>query len=106
MLKNRTGSFQEETNLKEEFEALKSQKIPEGTHKKILNIKRVSSCGCGSSAVNYYHAIVPEDYDRYNDRDIVDSEDLYNIQKVAGRVFEGKYYGSVEKHNPYDYHLW
>lgn len=97
---------QEEENLKEMFENIKSQEIPE-TKKKVINFTYVSRCGCGSSSEEFYHAIVPEDYDDVENGDIIDNYDeLVELEEVAGRIYEGRYTGSVEDHNPKGYYEW
>ena len=58
---------QEEENLKEIFENIKSQEIPHKTGKKVINFIYVSKCGCGSTSEGSYHAIVPEDYEDVKD---------------------------------------
>lgn len=98
---------QEEENLKEMFENIKSQEIPHQTGKKVINFTYVSRCGCGSSNERFYHAIVPVDYDDVENGDIIDNYDrMINLKKVAGDIYEGRYRGSVEDHNPYDYYVW
>lgn len=98
---------QEEENLKEMFENIKSQEIPHHTRKKVINFTYVSRCGCGSTFKDPYHAIVPEDYDDIKDGDIVDNSDkMEELERVAGAIYERRYRGSVEDHNPYDYHVW
>ena len=97
---------QEEENLKEMFENIKSQEIPE-TKKKVINFTYVSSCGCGSTSESAYHAIVPEDYEDVKDGDIIDNYDkMGELEDVAGRIYEGRYRGSVEDHNPNNYYEW
>lgn len=97
---------QEEENLKEMFENIKSQEIPE-TKKKVINFTYVSKCGCGSTDGTKYHAIVPEDYDDVENGDIIDNYDeMVELEEVAGEIYEGGYRGSVENHNPYDYYVW
>lgn len=97
---------QEEENLKEMFENIKSQEIPE-TKKKVINFTYISSCGCGSSSENLYHAIVPEDYDDVENGDIIDNYDMMaKLEEVAGEIYKGRYRGSVENHNPNLYHEW
>lgn len=97
---------QEEENLKAIFEDIKSKKIPK-TKKKVINITYVSKCGCGSTDGTKYHAIVPEDYDDVENGDIIDNYDrMAELEKVAGEIYEGRYRGSVEGHNPYDYYVW
>lgn len=97
---------QEEENLKEMFENIKPQEIPE-TKKKVINFTYISKCGCGSSSENLYHAIVPEDYDDVRNDDIIDNYDgMVKLEEVAGEIYEGRYRGSVENHNPYDYYVW
>lgn len=98
---------QEEENLKEIFESIKSQEIPHKTGKKVINFTYVSRCGCGSTFENPYHAIVPEDYDDIKNGDIVDNFDkMVELERVAGRIYEKSYRGSVELHNPYNYNEW
>lgn len=100
---------QEEENLKEMFENIKSQEIPHKTGKKVINFIRVSKCGCGSSSENPYHVIVPEDYHDVENGDIIGSnnyEKMKELEKVAGEIYEGEYTGSVEDHNPNDYYVW
>lgn len=99
---------QKEENLKEMFENIKSQEIPE-TKKKVINFTYVSKCGCGSTSETSYHAIVPEDYKDIEDGDIIDSYDKMKELKevtVTGEIYEGEYTGSVEDHNPDDYYVW
>ena len=99
---------QEEENLKEMFENIKSQEIPHQTGKKVINFTYISRCGCGSSAENNYHAIVPEDYEDVQNGELIDDD--YNkmeaLRGVAGEIYEGEYTGSVEDHNPDDYYVW
>ena len=99
---------QEEENLKEIFENIKSQEIPHQTGKKVINFTYISKCGCGSTSENTYHAIVPEDYNDVEDGDFIDSDydRMKALQDVAGEIYEGKYTGSVEDHNPDDYYVW
>lgn len=98
---------QEEENLKEMFEDIKSQEIPHKTGKKVINFTYVSKCGCGSTSEGAYHAIVPEDYEDVENGDIIDNYDwMVELEEVAGEIYEGGYRGSVEDHNPYDYHVW
>lgn len=96
---------QEEENLKEMFENIKSQEMPE-TKKKVINFTYVSSCGCGSTIENPYHAIVPEDYNDIEDGDIIyDYDKMDALRNVAGTIYKKKYKGSVEDHNP-DNYVW
>ena len=98
--------LQEEDNLKEMYENIKSKEIPE-TRKKVINFTYISKCGCGSTAENDYHAIVPEDYDDVKDGDIIENFDKIDaLQKVAGTIYEEKYTGSVEDHDPDNYYEW
>lgn len=98
---------QEEENLKEMFENIKSQEIPHKTGKKVINITYVSRCGCGATSRNLYHAIVPEDYEDIKDGDIISRPDvMQRLADVAGEIYDGPYKGSVKDHNPYDYHVW
>lgn len=98
---------QEEENLKEMFENIKSQEIPHQTRKKVINFTYVSKCGCGSTSENPYHAIVPEDYNDIKNGDIVDNfNKMEELERVAGRIYEGSYRGSVEGHDPYNYNEW
>lgn len=98
---------QEEENLKEMFENIKSQEISHKTGKKVINITYVSRCGCGSTKKNKYHAIVPEDYDNVENSDIIDNYDkMAELKEVAGEIYEEWYIGSVEDHNPDDYYVW
>lgn len=88
-----------------EFERIK-QEIPE-TKKKVINFTYISKCGCGSIDENKYHAIVPEDYNDIKNGDIVDDIDkMAGLEDVAGTIYKERYRGSVENHNPYDYHVW
>lgn len=98
---------QEEENLKEMFESIKSQEVPE-TKKKVINFTYVSRCGCGSTDENAYHAIVPEDYEDVEDGDFIDDDydKMKALEDVAGTIYEGEYTGSVEDHNPDDYYEW
>lgn len=98
--------LQEEDNLKEIYENIKSKEIPE-TRKKVINFTYISKCGCGSTVENDYHAIVPEDYDDVKDGDIIENFDKMDaLQKVAGTIYEEKYTGSVEDHDPDNYYEW
>lgn len=98
---------QEEENLKEIFENIKSQEIPHKTGKKVINFTYVSKCGCGSTSEGAYHAIVPEDYEDVENGDVIyDFDDMAALKKVAGRIYEDRYTGSVEDHNPEDYYEW
>ena len=97
---------QEEENLKEMFENIKSQEIPHKTGKKVINFIYVSTCGCGSTSEGNYHAIVPEDYYDVEDGDIIDFNKMVGLEKVAGAIYEERYTGSVEDHNPDDYYVW
>lgn len=97
---------QEEENLKEMFENIKSQEIPHKTGKKVINFTYVSRCGCGSSSGNPYHAIVPEGYEDIRDGDILDYDQMVELNKAVGDIYEGEYTGSVEDHNPNDYYVW
>lgn len=97
---------QEEENLKEMFENIKSQEIPQQTRKKVINFTHISKCGCGSSSENLYHAIIPEDYEDVEDGDILDYEEMVSLSRVAGDIYEGEYTGSVEDHNPDNYYVW
>lgn len=96
---------QEEENLKEMFESIKSQKIPE-TKKKVINFTYISKCGCGSTSKNPYHAIVPEDYEDVENGDYLNFDEMNKLEKVAGEIYKGRYRGSVENHNPDDYYVW
>lgn len=97
---------QEEENLKEMFENIKSQEIPE-TKKKVINFTYVSSCGCGSTHEEPYHAIVPEDYNDVENGDIIyDYDKMKGLGDAAGKIYEGRYRGSVEDHNPDNYYAW
>lgn len=97
---------QEEENLKEMFEDIKSQEVPE-TKKKVINFTYVSKCGCGSTSENAYHAIVPEDYEDVENGDVIyDFDDMKALEGVAGVIYEDRYTGSVEDHNPDDYYEW
>lgn len=98
---------QEEENLKEMFENIKSQEIPHKTGKKVINFIYISKCGCGSTSENAYYAIVPEDYEDVKDGDIIDNYDkMGELEDVAGRIYKGRYRGSVEDHNPNNYYEW
>lgn len=99
---------QEEENLREMFESIKSQEIPHKTGKKVINFTYVSKCGCGSTSENPCHAIVPEDYEGVKDGDLIDSDydKIKALRDVAEAVYEGEYTGSVEDHNPDDYYEW
>lgn len=98
---------QEEENLKEMFENIKSQEIPHKTGKKVINFIYVSKCGCGSTSEGYYHAIVPEGYDDVKDGDIIDNFDkMVRLERVAREIYGGKYTGSIEDHNSDDYYVW
>ena len=98
---------QEEENLKEIFENIKSQEIPHKTGKKVINFIYVSRCGCGSTSEGNYHTIVPEDYKDVEDGDIIDNFDkMEELEKVAGERYGGKYTGSIEDHNSDDYYVW
>lgn len=99
---------QEEENLKEIFESIKSQEIPHKTGKKVINITYISKCGCGAIGEIKYHAIVPEDYDDVEDGDIIDNDyiRMKALEDVAGEIYRGVYEGSVEDHNPDDYYVW
>lgn len=97
---------QEEENLKEMFENIKSQEIPE-TKKKVINFTYISKCGCGSFDENKYHAIVPVDYEDVKDGDVIDNLDkMRELEGVAGTIYEQRYRGSVEDHNPNLYYEW
>lgn len=97
---------QEEENLKEMFENIKSQEIPE-TKKKVINFTYILSCGCGFVNEQFYHAIVPEDYNDIKNGDIVDDIDkMEGLEDVAGEIYEEEYTGSVEDHNPDNYYVW
>lgn len=97
---------QEEENLKEMFENIKSQEIPK-TKKKVINIIYISKCGCGSVDKQFYHAIVPEDYEDVKDGNIIDNfDEMTELKKVAGTIYEERYGGSVEDHNPNLYYEW
>ncbi len=98
---------QEEENLREVFENIKSQEIPHKTGQKVINITYVVKCGCGSTDETKYHAIVPEDYHDVEDGDIIDNFDkMEALEKVAGKIYGDEYRGSVEDHNPDDYYVW
>lgn len=98
---------QEEENLKEIFENIKSQEIPHKTGQKVINITYVVKCGCGFIDKNTYHAIVPEDYHDIEDGDIIDNFDkMEALEKVAGEIYGDVYRDSVEDHNPDDYYVW
>lgn len=97
---------QEEENLKEMFENIKSQEIPQRTKLKVINFTHVSKCGCGSVSENLYHAIVPEDYEDVKDGDILDYDQMVELNRAVGDIYEGEYTSSVEDHNPYDYYVW
>lgn len=98
---------QEEENLKEMFENIKSQEIPHQTRKKVINFTYVSRCGCGSTNEYAYHAIVPEDYHDVEDGGIIDNfEKMKALEDVAGTIYKERYEGSVKDHNPYLYYEW
>lgn len=98
---------QEEENLKEMFENIKSQEIPHKTGKKVINVIYISKCGCGSTIKKAYHAIVPEDYEDAKDGDIINNYDeMGKLEDVAGTIYKGMYTGSVEDHNPNNYYEW
>ena len=99
---------QEEENLKEMFENIKSQEIPHKTGKKVINFTYISRCGCGSSSENLYHAIVPEDYEDVQNGELIDGDydKMKALREVAGEIYEEEYTGSVEDHNPDDYYVW
>lgn len=74
---------------------------------KVINITYVVRCGCGSIDKETYHAIVPEDYHKIEDGDIIDNFDkMEALEDVAGEIYVGRYTGSVEDHNPNDYYVW
>lgn len=98
--------LQEEENLKEMFENIKSQEIPHRTKLKVINFIYISKCGCGSSNENLHHAIVPEDYEDIRDGDILYYDQMVELNKAVGDIYEGEYTGSVEDHNPNDYYVW
>ena len=99
---------QEEENLREVFENIKSQEIPHQTRKKVINFTYISRCGCGSTDKDAYHAIVPEDYHDVEDGDLIDDnyDQMRALEDVAGEIYGGRYTGSVEDHNPNDYYVW
>lgn len=98
---------QEEENLKEMFENIKSQEIPHKTGKKVINFIYISKCACGSVHRDLYHAIVPEDYEDVKDGDVIDSYDkMEELEDVAGTIYKEMYIGSVEDHNPNNYYEW
>lgn len=97
---------QEEENLKEIFESIKSQEIPHKTGKKVINITYKSECGCGSTSRAAYHVIVPEDFDDIEDGDILNFTEICKLENVVGTIYEGEYMGSVEDHNPNNYYVW
>lgn len=99
---------QEEENLKEIFESIRSQEIPHKTGKKVINITYISRCGCGAADEIKYHAIVPEDYNDVEDGDIIDADfgKMMALKDVAGAIYSSIYKGSVEDHNPDDYYAW
>lgn len=99
---------QEEENLKEMFENIKSQEIPHKTGKKVINFTYISRCGCGSVDEARYHAIVPEDYEDVQNGELIDDDydKMEALRKVAGEIYEEEYTGSVEDHNPDDYYVW
>lgn len=98
--------LQEEENLKEMFENIKSQEIPRRTKLKVINFTYVSKCGCGSVSENLYHAIVPEDYEDVKDGDILDYDQMVELNRAVGDIYEGEYTGFIEDHNPDDYYVW
>lgn len=74
---------------------------------KVINITYVVRCGCGSTDEAKYHAIVPEDYHDVEDGDIIDNFDkMAELEKIAGAIYEKRYRGSVEGHNPYNFNEW
>lgn len=99
---------QEEENLKEIFESIRSQEIPHKTGKKVINITYISRCGCGAADEIKCHAIVPEDYNDVEDGDIIDNDfdKVKALKDVAGAIYSDVYKGSVEDHNPDDYYAW
>ena len=98
---------QEEENLREVFENIKSQEIPHKTEQKVINFTYISKCGCGSTSGYLYHAIVPEDYKNVEDGDLIyDYDQMRALEDVAGEIYEGRYTGFVEDHNPKDYCVW
>lgn len=79
---------QEEENLKEMFENIKSQEIPHKTGKKVINFIYVLKCGCGSTSEGNYHAIVPEGYEDVKDGDIIDDFDkMVRLERVAREIW-------------------
>lgn len=97
---------QEEENLKEMFENIKSQEIPHRTKLKVINFTYVSKCGCGSTNEDKYHVIVPEDYKNVKDGDILDFNQMMELNRAIRDIYKGEYTDSVEDHNPNDYDVW
>lgn len=81
IFKDSSSSQKEDTALKDRFNALKQQEIPQGRSSfKVLNLTYRSSCGCGGFDYNSIQVIVPEDYNDYRDGDIVEYEEIKELR--------------------------
>ena len=80
--------------LKAKFEAAKSKVIPATEIKtKIVNLRLISSCGCGGSDSIDIHLRVPDYYNEFSEMETVDMDDLYKVKYAGYDIYEGHFYG-------------
>ncbi len=92
-----TPSEKKFESLEKEFEAAKAKVIPVAKTK-MINLRLISSCGCGgSSDVDNIHIEVPEDYNKYSELETIDIEDICEIREDDIEIYEHHFYGNPEE---------
>ena len=80
--------------LKAEFEATKAKEI-QPTKTKIINLRLVTSCGCGggSTDTESIHIEVPEDYNEFSELELIGTSDAAAIYKSGIELLAGHFFG-------------
>ena len=92
--KTETPAKEELEALKAKFEAAKSKVIPATEIKtKIVNLRILSSCGCGGSSTENIHIEVPEDYDEFSEMEVIDDEDFERIRDDGYTIYDDHFFG-------------
>ena len=92
-----TPSEKKFESLEKKFEAVKAKVIPVAKTK-IINLRLISSCGCGgSSDVENIHIEVPEDYNKYSELETIDTGDASKIYADDIDIYEHHFYGNPEE---------
>ena len=92
-----TPSEKKFESLEKEFEAAKAKVIPVAKTK-IINLRLISSCGCGgSSDTDNIHIEVPEGYNKYSELETIDTDDLIELHDDNIEVYKNHFYGNPEE---------